>query len=83
MITIDLHHANDCPPGRYVTQFKTSKMDKQLIDEAAALIGMSVAAFIRTIAVQAAHEVYRRLDARTPEPERSLAVRLLRNPDAA
>jgi uncharacterized protein (DUF1778 family) len=83
MITIDLRRANDCPSGRYVTQVKTTKPDKRLIAEAAALLGMTQAGFIRTCTLQVARQVCDQLDAHTPEPERSSAVRLLRNPDAA
>ena len=56
MITIDLHHANDFPSGRYVTQFKTTKQDKMLIDQAATSLGLSLAAFIRNCALQAARQ---------------------------
>jgi uncharacterized protein (DUF1778 family) len=56
MITIDLHHANDFPSGRYVTQVKTTKQDKQLIVDAAALLGLTQAGFIRSCTLQAARQ---------------------------
>ena len=62
MITIDLHHANDFPSGRYVTQVKTTKQDKQLIADAATLLGMTQAGFIRSCALQAAHQVFEEED---------------------
>lgn len=57
-IVIDLQHTNDCPSGRYVSQVKTTKQDRQLIGEAAALVGLSRAAFFRICALQAARQVH-------------------------
>jgi len=53
-ITIDLQE--DYPSGRYITQVKTTKQHKQLIADAAMLLGMTFAGFIRTCALQAARQ---------------------------
>jgi hypothetical protein len=58
VITINLHHTKDCPPGRYITQFRCSKADKEFMTSAAAMLGMPFAVFIRTVAFQAACQIH-------------------------
>ena len=53
-IVIDLHHANDRPSGRYITQVRTIKSDKELMRIAAATVGMPLGAFLREVGIQAA-----------------------------
>lgn len=57
MITIDLHHTHERPPGRYQTTTRWQKADRGTVDAAAALIDMTTAAFIRAVAHQAAEQV--------------------------
>ena len=57
MITIDLT-GDSCEPGRYITQFRTNKLDKDMITEAAGMVGMTLAEFVRTVAYQAAIQVH-------------------------
>jgi hypothetical protein len=54
-ITIDLlHHANDYPSGRYITQVRATKSDKELMRQAAATLGMPLGAFLRVVGMQVA-----------------------------
>lgn len=55
MITIDLN--SERPGGRYQTTTRWQKHDREVIQEAAMLIGMSAAEFIRTVTYQAAERV--------------------------
>ena len=57
-IMIDLHHANDYPSGRYVTQVRSSKSDKELMRMAAAAVGLPLGAFLRAVGMQAACAVF-------------------------
>ena len=60
MITIDLsdNRIKDCPPGRYIIQFRTSKEDKQAIANAAGMVGMTLTEFIREVMWQATCQVH-------------------------
>lgn len=57
MITIDLHHTQDSPPGRWQTTVRWQRDDRDTVDAAAELLGMPTAAFIRAVTYQAAQQV--------------------------
>ena len=78
MIDIDLHRTRDIPSGRYQTTVRWQKRDREDIDAAAQLLGMSTAAFIRTVTLQAANGVFHRLDVLTPRNEQIEGIRELR-----
>jgi len=78
MIYIDLHYNHDIPSGRYQTTVRWQKRDRDNVDVAAQLLGMSTAAFIRTVSHQAASEVFNRLDVLTPRNEQIEGISALR-----
>ena len=78
MIYIDLHRTRDIPSGRYQTTVRWQKRDRDNIDVAAQLLGMSTAAFIRTVSHQAASEVFDRLDVMAPRSEQTEGISALR-----
>ena len=60
MITID--ERQDYPAGRYALAVRTQQKDRKLIQAAAQQIGMPMAAFVRTVCLEAAKQVLDRKD---------------------
>jgi uncharacterized protein (DUF1778 family) len=58
-LNIDLYHTKDCPAGTQIVQVRLNPQDKKFIKNAAALVGMPMAAFLRTVAFQAAQHVHK------------------------
>lgn len=75
---ISLEH-RDCAPGRYQSQMKTSKEDRKFITDAAALVGMTRAEFMRTVLFNAACQIHGKMpleptDASDVAPKRNAAA---------
>jgi len=70
VIHIDLQFADDCKPGRYITQMKTNKADKEFVRTAAELAGMTMATFMRTCVFQAACALHSEHNTSRLEPQR-------------